>query len=268
MKQNELSPISVDTVSTWIERETEGNDGETWKVWLLNNAKTHAYVKIPHNKLSIIAELAAAQVGRAINLKIPEPFLIRIDPDDLPDESRFSSEAFIFAYGCSSCGNSTKSFERLIDGNAAILDSWDGLESTLIFDEWIANTDRNLGNLIYDAVSKTYWLIDHGRAFADITSLFLEENLTNPAVTISNDLLNTVIGCDMTYARKIEQLSNKLMIQCQTINLTDLDRDNHYQRICKSVKKEQLSNFLTKRIHHTTELICNKIGLTMMDLTQ
>lgn len=265
MKLNSLSSIPLDTVSTWIGLEPEGKDGETWKVWLLDNAKSHAYIKLPNNPVSIIAELAAAQVGRAINIKIPAPYLINIDPRDIPEESRFFGKNITIAFGSGSCGDKSKSFERIINDHPSVINDWSGMESTLVFDEWIANTDRNLGNLIYDPLTKSYWLIDHGRAFADLNSLFVIDNITNSSVSVNNDLLKPLIGCDASYARKLQILSNQLMIKCQQIDLSGLDSDNHYLKISSSISKKQLSDFLKNRIHQTTELICQKVGCSMIN---
>jgi hypothetical protein len=265
MKKSNLSKVPFDRVSTWLGLEPEGKDGETWKVWLLNNAKTHSYVKIPNNPISIISELAAAQVGRAINIKIPSPYIVYIDPGEIPEDSRFHGKNITLGFGSSSCGENSKSFERLINtGQESILNDWNDMEQTLIFDEWIANTDRNLGNLIYDPATKNYWLIDHGRAFADLNSLFAQDNITNHSISVNNDLVNQFKNCDIAYANKLQRLSNQLMIKCRQIELDQLDFDDHYARVNGIITKTQLSNFLIRRIHHTTELICHKIGFRMM----
>lgn len=267
MKAKTLNPIPTDSVSTWIDKESEGNDGETWRVWLLNHAKTHAYIKIPDNPISIIAELAAAQVGRGLNLNIPAPYIITLDPEDVPEESRFFDSQPTLAYGSNSCGTATKSFERIMRFDNTIIDNWSGLESTLIFDEWIANADRNLGNLIYDTDSKTYWLIDHGRAFTDLTSIFADENLNNHAIEVNNDMLSCVPVSDVSYMKKLQNLSNQLMLKCHTIDMRTLDSDNHYPAVSAKVTRKQLSEFLINRINITTELICRKTGNNMFSLT-
>lgn len=49
----------------------------------------------------------------------------------------------------------------------SILDCWDKLHETIAFDEWVANQDRNLGNVIIDSNSQVT-LIDHSNMPVDL----------------------------------------------------------------------------------------------------
>ena len=43
--------------------------------------------------------------------------------------------------------------------------NWPDFNLTLAFDEWTANADRHFGNLLFDPVRNSYYLIDFGHAF-------------------------------------------------------------------------------------------------------
>lgn len=57
----------------------------------------------------------------------------------------------------------------LLDHIVPLISSWKGLGELYAFDEWVANVDRNVGNLLLGPKSTKsnpeVWLIDHGMAF-------------------------------------------------------------------------------------------------------
>ncbi|MEQ4902893.1 hypothetical protein [Enterobacter hormaechei] len=69
-------------------------------------------------------------------------------------------------------GNTPSSFYHINDmlkfeSLNKILDGWDKLHQTIAFDEWVANQDRNLGNLVIDSHCSVT-LIDHSNMPVDI----------------------------------------------------------------------------------------------------
>ena len=155
---------------TFLGRETEGRDSETYKAQILDDQDRTltAYVKLTLDPRKIIAELAASQVGRALLLNIPKPYLVLVNTDDIPPEfkSSFAGKGYMLCFASKQVSDRGYSLERALSSeqplaNLAISKLFD-MNSTVVFDELIANTDRNLGNLIYSPEKKGVWMIDHG----------------------------------------------------------------------------------------------------------
>jgi hypothetical protein len=154
-------------------------------------------------------------------------------------------------------------FERLGLNKQNIINQWKHLDQTIVFDEWIANTDRHEGNLVYEPVSKSYWLIDHGRALGGMPPAFID--LSDSGMRCSNQLLNGLTPhLNHDYRLTLQTQANKLMLECQTIDLQRLDHDNHFAKLNTVLSRQDVIDFLTQRIHQTTELLCEKIGIPMM----
>jgi ribosomal protein S28E/S33 len=83
-----LEPIELAEVTTLLGRIGEGNDGETYKAELLDGQgrTVTGYVKLTLDPRKIIAELVTAQVARALGLRVPKPFLVLLDTQDLRPE--------------------------------------------------------------------------------------------------------------------------------------------------------------------------------------
>lgn len=150
-------------------RVTEGQDSETWKGTLVDeeNGRLNAYVK-RQSAPAMLAEIVSALVGRALGLPIPRPFVVLISRSALPQSRHWEPEdvaALAFALEDARAVSFKRYVERHALGDAEIfsrLKAWDRLQEMLCLDEWLANTDRHLGNLLFDG---EFWLIDHGRAF-------------------------------------------------------------------------------------------------------
>ena len=104
----------------------------------------------------VLAECLCAVLGSALHLPIPRAFLV-LDPVGWlgggvligSEDAGFPSLKHHLA-----C--------QLADLPAALA-TWPQLHTAALFDEWIANPDRNQGNLLWDAADQ-WLLIDHARA--------------------------------------------------------------------------------------------------------
>ena len=139
-----------------------------------------------------------------------------------------------------------------------VLDRWGLYEATASFDEWIANEDRNLGNLVYSPEENTVALIDHGRALTGTQwRLF---GLNNPGICTNNLLLDRVTFTNNQLSR-LKAVCNQLMHGCQLIDFETLCPIGELTKIDHSVDRDEIIEFLTKRIHFTVSLLCQRVGI-------
>jgi len=144
--------IELATLRTKTESIQLGNVSDVWKARIEAQSGAYvAYVKDVEAHI-IYTECVCAMAGRSLGLDIPKPFIVR--------------DGSTLLFGCEDAG--FDSFKQFISkGDRAIavaLSQWSGLNDAIIFDEWIANPDRNQGNFLYDG-NGSFTLIDHGHAF-------------------------------------------------------------------------------------------------------
>lgn len=146
-------------------RAQEGNDGETWKGVLATESGERPIVYVKRQPApAMCAEFVAALSGRALGMPIPKPYLTLIKRQDLPESALWADgQEYAHAFALADAeGISFRQWLRRDSERAmAIFAAWDRYQDTAYFDEWIANTDRHHGNVLFDG---QYWLIDHGRA--------------------------------------------------------------------------------------------------------
>lgn len=137
-----------------------------------NSVEKYAYIKIlPIQQL--ISESICAVLGRAIGLPIPKPFLVMTRKNSFEDKQwekvvqqqnlifvNENKDAFL-AFASEDEGHPSFSKITLPDINE--FRNWIQLKDCILFDEWIANPDRHLGNILYEGKGK-FSLIDHSHA--------------------------------------------------------------------------------------------------------
>lgn len=265
-----LDSIPTAQVATYFGRSQEGGDGETWRVTLIGSAKP-AWVKFDDDKRHMIAEMVSAQVGRALGLSIPKPYLVEIDLARVPEDSKWHGrQGLLHSFGCQHAGDSPRSFARAIKENdPAIIETirkWAGYNTTMIFDEWIANTDRNLGNLLFDPGANGFWLIDHGRALTG--EYWPVWGLSDPSIDTGNQLAKSLARGkpDPKQTAEVESSSNNQMLTAAALDWCRLDVDAHIAKIDAKVSVDEIRRFLMSRIYHTTQLLMAKLGCPQLDL--
>lgn len=136
------------------------NINPTWKA----HVKTHdsvvvAYVKrISCRKLFV--ECVCAVLGRHLGLPIPKPLIVKISNENFKN---IPLSKYELAFGSEDAGY--PSFRRYLKSNEA-MEKLKKFSKTLdvgVFDEWIANWDRNAGNILYDG-SEKFSFVDHENA--------------------------------------------------------------------------------------------------------
>lgn len=263
-----LEPIAVGRLLTSYGPESEGADCETHKVSVRYiGGSCTAYLKLYKDHRKIVAELAASQLGRALGLNIPKPFLVIVDPGMIPaDQSSFDQTGTLLAFASAQAGKAPVSFNRLINsvstGIHQLLLDWKGLNSTIAFDEWLANVDRNPGNILFNAEDKSFWLIDHGQALTG--SNWPLWGLEDHKVAATNVLLNELLRdapLDTNQKAALRDSANELMLRASQLDFDQLDPDNYFGLLVGEDEKSTISTFAYLRAFVTVELICKKIGM-------
>lgn len=140
---------------------SDGNVNPIFKCSMIANERAFiAYVKILDLR-QIVIECLCSVIGRLLEIPIPKPYIVLIELGVLPGGN---GERM---YGFASEEVDYPSIKRqLNDTNQEIV--LDLINRSICmrvasFDEWIANDDRNLGNVLFDG-SDSYFFIDHGKS--------------------------------------------------------------------------------------------------------
>lgn len=268
-----LEPIGHADVTTILGRIGEGGDGETYKSELLDDSgeTITGYVKLSLDPRRIIAELTTAQVGRALGMKIPRPFVVLLDTADLEEfESSFSGRGVMVCFASQQAGSRSYSLERAMRNPthafAKAVHSQFDLDGTIALDEFVANDDRHQGNIIYAPGKQEFWLIDHGRS---LTGTYWDMwGLDDPAVEVRNLLVDhSVADWDEAVRNRILKKAHALVNKCASLCLDELDQDGYFAKIDPATDRQDIINFLRQRIHHTVPLLCNRLQLGHLSLT-
>lgn len=173
---------------------------------------TRAYIKVFVAGLNtcIINELTGFAIGKACNLPLPNKIGMLKLPEEFVRESQCCEWAIVVS---EVPGDTLKSIYNSMDHHSFLpiferLFEWSRIEDVLAFDDWIANGDRNIGNVVI-AGESNYYLIDHSDA------------LVKPNWTI-HDLdptcqVKSVLASGFEYsARAGEDEKTKLILAAQT----------------------------------------------------
>lgn len=141
-------------------RVDDQNVNPTWKAHVNTNSGIKvAYVKIVEPR-KIFVESVCALLGRKLGLPIPKPMIVQISHAALKDEVKAGSS--ILAFGSEDASH--PSFRRKMNQNnqeaMELIRKYSKILEISIFDEWIANTDRNIGNILFDG-KNNFHFIDH-----------------------------------------------------------------------------------------------------------
>ncbi|MEI8624590.1 hypothetical protein P4S67_09975 [Pseudoalteromonas sp. B137] len=231
----------------------------------------NAYIKLTNNYRQTIAELACAQVGKALGLNIPDCYLVYVNTDNLPEkvkkESMFDNRGEMLAFASGSPDPDVMSFERLlvIDDNKAnaLFDAWENLDLVIAFDEWIANPDRTMCNYLFSPSDNDFWLIDHGSA---LTGDYMPRWALHDAKVETHNALYESIAHQKELSEKYEMKKKAatLMTKAHNVDYDSLDASGFYKMIDSNVNVEDIAKFLQERIDYSVELLCQKLGIPQL----
>jgi hypothetical protein len=132
------------------------------------------------------------------------------------------------------------------------------------FDEWLANTDRNFGNILF--VASSLFLIDHGEAFGgSARKLFPLEDLTETAFT--NNLANVLEAKPPAHLQTmLEQAKEWLVFTAGALDVTTLGATTDMRKWHTDSEETELINFVRSRLLVTHKLLCQRLGLPQLKL--
>ncbi len=173
--QNPLEPVE------------EGRRAFTHLAMIKMDKPRQFYLKVfPDDSRGMANEIAGWLMASALGLTVPERTCLITVPGaalnamhggEFPEQSvAFGSEALP--------GRSVKYWFRDIEAIANTLSRWDERHKATAFDDWTANADRNIGNVIRLEKNR-FVLIDHGDI---LTGQEWMADMLDPAIEIRNTL--------------------------------------------------------------------------------
>ncbi|NRB25989.1 HipA family kinase [Shewanella sp.] len=149
-------------------RQTSGLMAETYACGIQwhDGKETKAYVKRFSNvrKLALVNEVTGYIIAKQCGLPVPRfAGLINTSAEQFDDESaQYNNWAFVVS---SLEGTTPGSFYEVQDMQSCkslmnLVAGWDKVSDAIAFDDWVANEDRHLGNIMVAGKNRIY-LFDH-----------------------------------------------------------------------------------------------------------
>lgn len=215
---------------------------------------------------ALVAELVCGCLARAMKLPAPEVFLISIPPGHLPASRLANRGQSTLCVGTRDIGGTN--FTQLLRdkgvGALPLLRNWPDLPKVVAFDEWLANEDRNTGNLIYAA--QTLHIIDHAEAFGGSNrELFPLAELTD--ITFKN-LLAEMFRSFGPESRKelLDQVHAWMLENAATLDVKDVVSSALTSLWNTPEQDIELVDFIKARLTLTHSLLCHRLGHPQLSL--
>lgn len=240
--------------------------GSAWDAGAPEADDVQVYVRVAGLQPST-AELLCGVVGRALGLPVPEPFLVRISRGALPRSRLLDTrlpECMAVASHNVGGTNFVKLLHRSSDSALRLLLTWEHLVPVATFDEWLANTDRNLGNILFAA--GTLWLIDHADALGGTQAqLYPLAELTE--VAFDNKLGRMLEGLQRPQrVAALQQASHWLAHPAGALDLQAALQCTGLAAWQSTAARTQLLDFVRARLTLTHSLLCNRLGHPQLPL--
>ena len=242
---------------------------EVWRGTLQFDAYTDLPVYFRMGSIRcVVAELVCSVLGRAVGLTIPRPFLLDVSRTTLP-ESHFwlDDENERVTFACAAVSDSS-TFSQLIQQDSEyakeLLRKWSHYPLTVIFDEWVANLDRNQSNILFSA--NVIWLIDHAEALGGILSeihplselradAFANALLDRHLPDFSDQDRAALIGIANELMQFVAQIDLDTAVGCAAVPL-----------VASQEAANDVHGFLKSRLENTVPLLCRRVGMPQIDL--
>lgn len=209
-----------------------------------NEGEIPAYIKKCKKNEFVIIEIISALIGIHLNLPIPRPILIKVEPGH--PEIPVSEVSYLF--GSEKC--ELPCFEReIIDSSLRdeLIIKYKDLPLLSTFDELIANPDRHGSNILYDG--ENFRFIDHEYAFADTQDPRLEINDLYKTETLT-DIIKYHKGTNDVF---IHDFMNKVKsVLINNYNATNIDALLNFTQVNCSINNyneqiERIRTFISLR---------------------
>lgn len=173
--QSSIEILSQASFKSVLGRPSEGQMAVTLLCLIdwPDGVQRQSYVKIftCEESIGVFNEVLGYLLTKSSDLPVAPKAGILILPDGIIESIDFAISPIAFVTS-KITGQSPSSYYSIGDmikfeSLRKILDDWESLHKTIAFDEWVANQDRNLGNLIIDSNSQVT-LIDHSNMPVDL----------------------------------------------------------------------------------------------------
>jgi len=222
-------------------------DGEVWKAIVHTSlGKTEVMLKLLDSRRLFI-ECLCALVGRNLGLPVPHPYLVRVRPGQVEEAPSASGLAF---------GASLMTVPKLARARRSredvrlALQEWSLLQGAIAFDELIANTDRNMSNILL-APSHEIHLIDHDQAIS-------------PLVTPESIVRNELLAISTEELRAFERRSIELKFKALDIGqyeaaISRATSSGNLAVLSQGCRGDAIHQFLLERTQSVRSMILEKL---------
>lgn len=215
----------------------------------------------------LVAELLCALVARALGLPAPEPFVVLIEPGTLAESVLLPQKERMLCIGTRDIGGST--FAQLMREDSAtardMIMAWEHLIPVTALDEWLANPDRNLGNILY--VAQTLHIIDHAEAFGgSARELFPLAEITHEA--FMNKLAMLLANNSASQRQQTLNAAGEwLTFSAAQVDINALIASADIKRWQSDQEEDELLHFIKTRLTITHRLLCQRLGHPQLELS-
>lgn len=219
----------------------------------------HSHVKLL-DESAFFVESVCALVLKRTNIPAPEPIWVKVNKAVLNKRDPWPFEGFdsMLCFGTHTIP-AARTLRRSPNEDEQKLLKWDASSHAGVFDEVMANDDRQANNILTDG--KSYWLIDHGRCFVNsYNDPFTMCENTTPS--FSNMFLDLMGAERLAIRAKFKDTVNKAcgeVIEC--VNSLPLDEFVTNPALCSGI-----SYFLKCRSERLIEHCMARLGLNELSL--
>ncbi|MDD2658464.1 MAG: hypothetical protein PHY54_02140 [Methylococcales bacterium] len=210
-----------------------------------------AYFKIIPPR-EVFIESVCSLLCSHLGLPTPKPYLLIMSEAVCPINGKHTMPAFATVDAQSP---SFRQYLRKDPSNEqaiiAILKKWVELISAATFDEFIGNTDRNIGNLLFDGKSIT--LIDHGLA--------IKETHSHDMPNVQNLLFDMVKNEDELAKKRYKKRACEKLVSYGRIPFDMLAAKTLATLYMDDKSITDVISFLRKRIDYMTDHIAYQLGM-------
>lgn len=239
--------------------------GEAFDPTNPNEASITVYARLGDTG-ALVAELVCGCIARALGLPAPEVFIVNLPAGILPKSKIASKDSDLICVATKALGGET--FSQLLndDDDAAVqlLHQWSDLPTVAAFDEWTANTDRNMGNIIYAA--KEFYIIDHADAFGGKSrEIYPLEELSE--VVFTNILAELLNAFDVNKRSAIlKKIGNWIAETAAQVDVLMVVGNAGTHNLPHGANQQELVAFLNHRLSVTHTFLCQKLGHPQLGL--
>lgn len=238
---------------------------ETYRGWIeVDQSRVQAYVKFLY-PWEVFNEALGSILCQLVGLPTPHGYIVLVEQKDYPGSPIFrqTNTDRILAFASHAMPMQTLGRHITPQTDAArreLASNWKEWPDVLVFDQWIANPDRHLGNLLIGNKGKIY-LIDHGMAFGRRNWSPEQLKASIPIVTASlwTAFLEKLVTLPERVAatQRIQVVSTK----CSSVNGRTAMESTLVSQFLPSAQLEALVMFLHERGSEAGPVIAKVIGI-------